>query len=147
MAPLADAENRGGVTGYFLVRYSPGINWNHQIGYMDQPGLMAHHEYLNKLHASDQLVLGGPLLSEPGSMSLLRIGSLEEANRLVEMDPGIQTRILNAELIPWNVELSSLMFVPHREEALPENPAESVEGNYRLRRIDPDSRINLNDGR
>ncbi|MDA0788157.1 MAG: YciI family protein [Proteobacteria bacterium] len=138
-----ESTTTGAGTGYFLVRYSPGVNWNHQISYSDQPGLKAHHEYLNKLYASDQLVLSGPLVSGSGGMSLLRIDSLEAAGKLIERDPGIETRILEAELIPWDVELSSLVFAPRRAQSLPEN----LEGTYRLRRIDPESRLNLNEGR
>ncbi len=126
---------------YFFIRYLPGENWNHLISYKDQPGLKAHHAYLQKLHINDQVVMGGLVSGEPGSLMLVRTGSLEEAEAIARQDPGVETRIVKAEITGWNVQMSSMRFV--RRQPVP--PIKDPDQTFRLKRLDPESRLNLED--
>ncbi|MCZ6504310.1 MAG: hypothetical protein O6945_17570 [Gammaproteobacteria bacterium] len=126
---------------YFLIRYLPGENWNHSISYEDQPGLRKHHSYLQKLHINDQVVMGGPVDGEPGSLMLVKTGSREEAEVIARQDPGVETRIVKAEITAWYVQMSSMRFV--RRQPVP--PIEDPDQTFRLKRIDRESQINLED--
>jgi uncharacterized protein YciI len=126
---------------YFLIRYLPGENWNHTISYQDQPGLKKHHAYLQKLHIKDQVVMGGPVSGEPGSLILVRTSSREQAETIARQDPGVETRIVKAEVTAWNVQMSSMRFVRRQPAPLIENPDQT----FRLKRIDLESRLNIED--
>lgn len=126
---------------YFFIRYLPGDNWNHSISYKDQLGLKKHHAYLRKLHINDQVVMGGLISGEPGSLILVRTGSLEEAEAIARQDPGVETRIIKAEIRGWDVQMSSMRFV--RRQPVP--PIKDPDQIFRLKRIDPESRLNMED--
>ena len=126
---------------YFFIRYLPGENWNHSISYKDQPGLKKHHSYLKKLHINDQVVMGGPVDGEPGSLMLVRTGSREEAEAIARQDPGVETRIVKAEITAWNVQMSSMRFV--RRQPVP--PIEDPDQPFRLKRIDRESQLLIED--
>ena len=128
----AFAENG---TDYYLVRYSPGENWQERTGYNEQPGLSGHHGYLQKLHINDQLVMGGKLRDKDVSVVVLRAASLSQAKQLVEGDPGVQNQVVRAELSRWEVSMSSLRMV--RRKPVPSDDEQS----YRLKRIDPGSQL------
>ncbi len=129
---------------YFLLTYSAGGSWNSSISYKDQPGLRKHHEYLQGLHINDQFVMGGPVTGSGGeflSVMLLRTGSLEEAEKLASQDPGVQTKLVKAKVIPWSVDMSSMRIVRRK----PQPPIEDPDQSFRVKRIDLESRLNLED--
>ncbi len=140
------ADKQGDSPNYFLLTYARGNAWNEAMGYAEQPGLKKHHEYLEKLHINDQLVMGGEVLaSEPGhgnellSVMLLRTGSIEEAEKLIEQDPGVQMRLVRGEVVPWNVTMSSLRFVRRKAQPPIDDPAQS----FSIKRVDTESRLNI----
>ena len=126
---------------YFLIRFLPGENWIPSISYQDQPGLLKHHSYLQKMHIKDQIVMGGLVSGEPGSLMLVRTGSREEAEVIARQDPGVVTRILKAQITAWNVQMSSMRFVQRQ----PVQPIKDVDQTFRLKRVDPESRLNIED--
>jgi len=126
---------------YFLIRYLPGENWNHSISYQEQPGLKQHHQYLSDRQKQNQLMMGGPVTGEPGSLMLVRTGSLEEAQAIAQQDPGVKTNILKTEITAWDVQMSSMRFV--RREPMP--PLQNPEQSFRLKRVDPESRLNIDE--
>ncbi len=121
------------------AKINPGTNWNHAIDYIAQPGLKAHHRYLRQLYIDDQLVMGGPLPDGVGSMVLIRTGSLEEATKLVQMDPGVQTKVITVEVMPWDVTMSSVRVVRRK----PQPPEDDSEQSFHVKRIDLESRLNI----
>lgn len=130
---------------YYLVTYFPGSSWNEALAYEDQPGLSRHHEYLRELYLDDILVMGGPvtdgIVRDTLSMMLLRTGSLEEANQIMQQDPGIQMHLIDGEVTPWSVNMSSMRFVQRRQPPTVTSPDQS----FSIKRIDPESRINISD--
>ena len=137
-APSSFAEDR---TNYFLIRYEPGENWNSDITYEDQPGLKQHHLYLREQQTHGPLLMAGPLGGEPGALALVRTGSLEEAEALARQDPGVETQIIKAVVTAWDIQMSSMRF--DRREPIP--PLDDPEQPFKLKRIDPESRINIED--
>lgn len=131
-------------TNYFLLKYLPGASWNRSISYEDQPGLKKHHEYLKGLHINDILVMGGTVDGvDSGELSvvLLRTSSLEEAEKIASQDPGVQMRLVRAEVRAWNLNMSSMRFVRRR----PYNPIVDPGESFSIKRIDPESRLNISD--
>ena len=127
----AFAEN---ATDYYLVQYSPGENWHERTAYAEQPGLAGHLGDLQKLHITDQLAIGGTLRDRDMSV-VVRAASLSQAQQLVSENPGIQNRVITAELSRWEVSMSSLRMV--RRKAAPSDDTQS----YHLKRIDPASQL------
>jgi uncharacterized protein YciI len=131
-------------TNYFLLKYLPGSSWNRSISYEEQPGLKKHHEYLKGLHINDILVMGGTVDDgDAGELSvmLLRTSSLEEAEKIASQDPGVQMRLVRAEVTAWNLNMSSMRFVQRRPYKRIEDPGQS----FSIKRIDPESRLNISD--
>ncbi len=128
-------------TNYFLIRYLPGENWNNDISYEDQPGLKQHHQYLRDQQTNGPLAMAGPLVGEAGGLVLVRTGSMEEAEAIARQDPGVKTKIVKPEVTAWDIRLSSMRFV--RRQPMP--PLDDPEQTFRLKRIDPEARINIED--
>ena len=129
---------------YFLLTYFPGASWNEALAYESQPGLKKHHEYLKQLHINDLIVMGGPITdmdSDYLSIMLVRIGSQEEAEKLASQDPGVMTRLVRAEVVPWAVTMSSMRFLRRR----PQVPINDPDQTFNIKRIDPESRLNIED--
>lgn len=72
---------------------------------------------------------------------LIRIGSLEEAEKLASQDPGVQMRLVRVQVTPWLVNMSSMRLVRHRPPARFDNPDQS----FSIKRVDPESRLNIQD--
>ena len=139
---LAQAQpGQAAQSGFFLVEYLPGEGFNPAISYRNQPGLRAHHAYLRKLHVNDQLVMGGAASGDAVSVVLIRTATREEAEALINNDPAVATNQLRANVIDWSVDLSSMRFMPRQ----PMQPIADPDAPVRLRRIDSDSAINLED--
>lgn len=85
--------------------------------------------------------MGGLVSGEPGSLMLVRTGSREEAEVIARQDPGVVTRILKAQITAWNVQMSSMRFVQRQ----PVQPIKDVDQTFRLKRVDPESRLNIED--
>lgn len=66
----------------------------------------AHLAYGRKLLEAGKLILNGPLLDNGDlrGVSIMRVGSLEEARELAEADPSVQAGRLVAEVHPWMVQ-------------------------------------------
>ena len=146
---------------YFLVQYSPGANWDTELDYQSQPGLIEHHNYLQELNHHQQLILAGPILndkkssdkkssdkkssemgsSESGAMSLLRVTSMVEARRLISSDPGIMAKVLAAKIVPWQITVSSKRLVNRAKTRAVIDPEQT----YRLKRVDPESQVKVDE--
>lgn len=127
---------------YYLLTYYPGPSWNEALSYEQQPALKEHHEYVRKMHIDDLVVMGGEVV-EAGrrqlSVMLIRTGSLEEAERLAGQDPGVQQRLVRAEVLPWDVTMSSMRFVRRKPIPRIDDPDQT----FSIKRVDPESRLNI----
>ena len=123
---------------FFLIRYYPGENWNRSISYAEQPGLRAHHAYVEDLYKRDQMVMSGEVDGESVGLAMVKVPNLEDVEAIVRTDPGVATKILRAEIIGWDIRYSSMRFVKPRPVEAIEDPDKP----FRLRRRDQDSAIN-----
>lgn len=129
---MAKAENR-----YYVVIYSPGENWNVNLAYDQQDGIVGHREYLDSLFERRILLMSGPMADQPGSMMILVEQSLEAVETIARNDPGVSSHLLVAGIARWQVRMNSL--TPIRRAV----PAVDASGSFTVERYDSESAINL----
>ncbi len=132
-AALADS-------GYYLLIYRPGPNWDDRVPFASQPGIKAHKAYLEELFGNDVVRMGGEIADQPGAMALLRVGTRDEARAVADKDPAVLNRILDVDIVSWQVDLSSMRHMTRRQE-----PVRDPNVPFRIERLDPDAPINLKD--
>ena len=86
---------------YFVFIFRRGSAWVEGTGMRQQPSLNGHFAHMQKLQDAGQLVLGGPFTDETGVLGVLRVNGLDEAKRLVQADPMVRARVVEAEVHPW----------------------------------------------
>ncbi len=82
----------------YVVRMLPGANWRSGTATADQPGYDRHLDTLRRWSAQGIVVLGGPLISDQGTLILIRAASLEDARELAESDPAVTSGLFNTEV-------------------------------------------------
>lgn len=125
---------------FFLLTYSPGMNWNDAVPFAEQPGIKAHRTYLEGLYENDIVRMGGETADAPGAVVLVRVGSKEEARSVASRDPAVINRILEVEVTGWRVDMSSMRHARRHQQPV-RDPYEP----FRIERLDPDAPINLKD--
>ena len=88
---------------YFVVIYSPGANWDHNKSTQELIG--EHAQYLQSLFDQNKVVMAGPFSDDSGGVAILQVDSENEARKVVENDPCVRSRVINADLRPWKVFL------------------------------------------
>ena len=141
--PMASASEmpiwgEGEHSNFYVVKYTPGKKWNHRVDYWQQDGVEHHREHLNRLYDSDTLLLGGPLVDEPGSMMVIRARSLLHATSIALRDPMISRQILDIDVGGWRWEMSKMRH-EYRQQTVDVDPSKP----YHLNRIDPDIEIGV----
>ena len=84
----------------YLIIHTPGPAWIKGKGFHEQR-LREHGAYMHALYKEGILLEGGPFLDHSGGMALIRVGSLEEAEGIIQEDPAVQTGVFAADLRPW----------------------------------------------
>ncbi len=130
----------GEAPGFYLLEYRPGVNWNEKISWRDQPGIKAHREYLASLLDNGIMRMAGEIAGGSGELVLLRVGSSQQAKAIAARDPAVINRILDVDVIPWRVEMSTMRHIPQARQ-----PVRDADAPFTLERLDPDAPINLRD--
>ncbi len=123
---------------FYLLEYRPGVNWNTQVPFMEQPGIKGHEEYLRQLYDNDVIRMAGQRADGNGVIVLVRVSSREQARAIAEFDPAVINQILEVDIVGWRVELSSM-----RHQKRTQQPVLDPEQSFTIERLDPDSQINL----
>lgn len=92
---------------YFVLLHTPGPTWDPSLGFREQPGVDQHIQYMAGIMDGGQLVMGGPFLDDSGGMMIMRAENLEAAQEVATADPGVQSGLLQVEVKPWMVAMSS----------------------------------------
>ncbi len=82
----------------YVVRMLPGSNWRSGTSTADQPGYNSHLDTLRRWSAQGIVVLGGPLISDQGTLVIIRASSIEDARELAESDPAVTSGLFTAEV-------------------------------------------------
>ena len=92
----------------FAVIFVPGVSWDPARNLEDQDGLDGHIEFIRRNRLLGTIIEGAPF-HDPGTqvaddligLALLAIDSVEDARRLIETDPAVQSGALSFRLYPW----------------------------------------------
>ena len=93
---------------YFVLCHSPGAKWDANRSFQEQPGIGEHVAYMAGLLKKGLIVMGGPFLDNSGGMMVSRFGTIEEARKAADDDPGVKAGLLNVVVRPWMVPMSSV---------------------------------------
>ncbi len=101
-----EAPEGAGPVIFHVILHSPGRAWKPGVGFREQPGVMAHVEYMAGLLETGTLAFGGPYLDDSGGMALLRVDDLDEAKAVAAADPSVQAGLLDWKVVPWLVAMA-----------------------------------------
>ena len=97
----------------FAVIRRQGAAWLPDRGLEDQPQWREHADFMNRLAAAGSVVLGGPLEGTPDVLLVMRAGSAEFINRLLDDDPWSRLELLRVQSITlWTLRLGALPGAP-----------------------------------
>lgn len=92
----------------YVVQHSPGPLWDHTRPFRDQDGVMKHVAYFGQLDDSGKIFLGGPFTDNTGGMVILKAVTAEEAAKIAQEDPTVQSGLLSAKVSPWMTVMGTL---------------------------------------
>lgn len=84
----------------FAAIYERGPNWIAGKPITQQP-LSEHVAYLMGLHDQSVVAMGGPFADETGGLVILAVTDSDEAARLIDHDPAVQSGVLKAQVREW----------------------------------------------
>jgi uncharacterized protein YciI len=84
----------------FVVIYKPGPRWKAGVPFHEQPGIMAHRDFLLKQYEAGALEFGGPFLDHSGGLAAFEANSCEDLERLLNLDETIANGLQTYELHP-----------------------------------------------
>lgn len=87
----------------YVVLHLPGTAWRWELSPLEQPGLADHLRYMHAAFAAGIIELSGPFLDDDAGGMVIMSGtcSEQEALRLAQEDPGVQSNLIRAEVRPW----------------------------------------------
>jgi uncharacterized protein YciI len=86
----------------YAIVYRPGPAWS--PGQLpDQQDFNAHIAYVHQLRVQGKLIQAGPFMSDNSQVTVIEVASEAEARSIVARDPAVLSRVLLAELTPWNI--------------------------------------------
>jgi uncharacterized protein YciI len=123
---------------FYFLTFWPGENWDYNIGFDHQLGIRDHKRYIQKLFDDNIILMGGPIADEPGSIMLVRVDSFEQAQSIVDNDPGVVNKILRGTIVGWHLEMSSMRQFKRQKQEI-----ESHDQPFRIESLDPTAPINI----
>jgi uncharacterized protein YciI len=93
---------------WFALLHTPGPAVGEGQSVFEHPGIGEHYAFLQRLAADGVLVAAGPLTDSRGQgMTVIEVGTVEEAHRLAEQDDAsVRAGVLNVTVRPWQVVLA-----------------------------------------
>ena len=88
-------------TSVFVVHFEPGIAWDQSIGPNEQTGFKAHSLNLRDLRRAGTIVFGARY--EDQGMIFIRVDTLDAGKKLLDNDPGVQSRIFSYRIAPLSI--------------------------------------------
>lgn len=100
----------------YVLFHSPGPAWNHDLAYLEQPGIEDHIAFMRSLTVRDLMILGGPFadggVSGAVGMAAIRAEDLAEAQQLALEDRSVELGLLTVTVRPWRVPMGSALASP-----------------------------------
>ncbi len=98
----ARSQQPAGPHYFFVVFLNMGPKYDPALPLFGQPGIREHGAYMSQLEKEGKLLVGGPFVDKPGSlaatgaMMLILADSLDEARRMMAVDPAQTSGLLVA---------------------------------------------------
>lgn len=87
----------------------PGPNWKPGLKPSEQEGFAEHFATLRGLREDGTLMFAGPFQDgRGGGLTIVRANSLKEATTIIERDPFVQTKKVEADIRPWFAAMGDL---------------------------------------
>jgi uncharacterized protein YciI len=92
---------------YFVAFQTPGPNWVQGVPYNEQPDFMKHVGYMLDMQQKGLTVLSGPFMEKAGGlngvladggMTIFKAADIDEATRIGNDDPSVQSGLLKVEV-------------------------------------------------
>lgn len=117
---LADSlgADEYGMKSYVLVILKTGTNKTDNKAVIDSL-FRGHMDNIGKLVESGKLIVAGPLQKNDKSyrgIFILNVKTLEEANKLLDTDPAIKAKLLEAESFVWYGSAALPMYLDDHEK-------------------------------
>ena len=89
-----------------VIFHKPGPKWAAGVAFREQPGVMQHVEYFQKINAEGKLAFGGPFLDNSGGM-MIPAAQLSEAevHAIAANDPSVKSGLVTFEIRSWYVAM------------------------------------------
>ncbi len=107
-----------GMKNYILVILKTGPNKTEDKKVLDSL-FKGHMENIGRMAANGKLIIAGPLLKNDKTyrgIFILNVKSIEEANALLETDPTIKEKVLEAEVFKWYGSAALPTYLPNHEK-------------------------------
>ncbi|MBK9733920.1 MAG: hypothetical protein IPO92_02690 [Saprospiraceae bacterium] len=107
-----------GMKAYILVMLKTGSNKIENKKILDSL-FRGHMENIGRLASTGKLVVAGPLGKNDKTyrgIFILNVKTIEEASTLLETDPTIKEKVLEAEIFKWYGSAALPMYLPFHEK-------------------------------
>lgn len=107
-----------GIKTYIFVILKTGPNKIEDKKVLDSL-FKGHMENIGRLASNGQLIVAGPLGKNDKTyrgIFILNVKSIEEANALLETDPTIKNKVLEAEIYKWYGSAALPTYLPNHEK-------------------------------
>jgi uncharacterized protein YciI len=93
----------------FVLFHAPGPAWDRAVGFMEQPGIEEHIDFMRSLAARALMVLGGPFADEDPAgavgMAVIIARDAAEARRIALEDGSVASGLIRVTSRPWTVPM------------------------------------------
>ncbi|TNF44929.1 MAG: hypothetical protein EP310_02560, partial [Bacteroidetes bacterium] len=113
-----------GMKQYVLVILKTGENTT-ATSEETNTAFRGHMENINRLVEEKKLIVAGPLGKNDKTyrgIFILDVKTVEEAEKLVQTDPAVQSKLLAAELFPWYGSAALAEYLPVSDKIWKVNP-------------------------
>ena len=100
----------------FVLIHRPGTHWQANVPFPEQPGIMDHIGFMQRLDEEHRLILGGPFDDEwtgtestPVGMAIIEASGMQEAQLLVGSDESVKAGLLGVTVRPWRPRMGSAL--------------------------------------
>jgi uncharacterized protein YciI len=101
----------------FVLFHHPGPHWQPGVPFPEQPGIMDHIGFMQRLDQDGRLVLGGPFDDQPTGppdggtvgIAIVEADGMEEAQVLAGSDAAVKAGLLAVSVRPWRPRMGSAL--------------------------------------
>ena len=101
----------------FVLIHRPGPQWQADVDFPGQDGIMDHIRFMRRLDDEQRLILCGPFDDEwtgssettPVGMAIIQADSLQEAREVADSDASVRSGLISVTVRPWGPRMGSAL--------------------------------------